>query len=81
MYYIRRILNRNVIYINVFLLDVINQNLFNPLPFEGKNGEPVVIHPKDFYKMQQLYQINRFNLMASDKIPLNRSLPDVRKKK
>ncbi|KAG5326479.1 GALT3 acetylgalactosaminyltransferase, partial [Acromyrmex heyeri] len=64
-----------------FFLDVINQNLFNPLPFEGKNGEPVVIHPKDFYKMQQLYQINRFNLMASDKIPLNRSLPDVRKKK
>ena len=63
-----------------FFLDVINQNLFNPLPFEGKNGEPVVIHPKDFYKMQQLYQINRFNLMASDKIPLNRSLPDVRKK-
>ncbi|XP_011874103.1 PREDICTED: polypeptide N-acetylgalactosaminyltransferase 3 isoform X2 [Vollenhovia emeryi] len=61
--------------------DVINQNLFSPLPFEGKNGEPVVIHPKDFYKMQQLYQINRFNLMASDKIPLNRSLPDVRKKK
>ncbi|XP_012214595.1 polypeptide N-acetylgalactosaminyltransferase 1 isoform X2 [Linepithema humile] len=61
--------------------DIINQNLFNPRPYEGKNGEPVVIHPKDFYKMQQLYQINRFNLMASDKIPLNRSLPDVRKKK
>ncbi|KAL0128274.1 hypothetical protein PUN28_003499 [Cardiocondyla obscurior] len=60
--------------------DVINKNLFNPLPFEGKNGDPVVIHPKDFYKMQQLYQINRFNLMASDKIPLNRSLPDYRKK-
>ncbi|XP_014475304.1 PREDICTED: polypeptide N-acetylgalactosaminyltransferase 1-like [Dinoponera quadriceps] len=61
--------------------DMINQNLFDPRPFEGKNGEPVVIHPKDFYKMQQFYQINRFNLMASDRIPLNRSLPDVRKKK
>lgn len=31
--------------------------------------------------MQQLYQINRFNLMASDRIPLNRTLPDVRKKR
>jgi len=71
--------SRNIIYFS--FSDVINKNLFNPLPFEGKNGEPVVIHPKDFYKMQQLYQINRFNLMASDKIPLNRSLPDVRKKK
>ncbi|GAB1860072.1 Polypeptide N-acetylgalactosaminyltransferase [Camponotus japonicus] len=61
--------------------DIINKNLFDPRPFEGKNGEPVIIHPKDFYKMQQLYQINRFNLMVSDRIPLNRSLPDVRKKK
>lgn len=61
--------------------EIINKNFFDPRPFEGKNGEPVIIHPKDFYKMQQLYQINRFNLMASDRIPLNRSLPDVRKKK
>ncbi|ODM95842.1 Polypeptide N-acetylgalactosaminyltransferase 3 [Orchesella cincta] len=30
--------------------------------------------------MNKLFQINRFNLMASDRIPLNRSLPDVRRK-
>ncbi|XP_055306428.1 polypeptide N-acetylgalactosaminyltransferase 3 isoform X2 [Sitodiplosis mosellana] len=31
--------------------------------------------------MQQQFSINRFNLLASDRIPLNRTLPDVRKKK
>ncbi|XP_035736590.1 polypeptide N-acetylgalactosaminyltransferase 3-like isoform X1 [Vespa mandarinia] len=61
--------------------DIINKNMFDPRPFEGRNGEPVIISSKHFIKMQQLYQINRFNLMASDRIPLNRSLPDVRKKR
>ncbi|KAF7382872.1 polypeptide N-acetylgalactosaminyltransferase 3-like isoform X1 [Vespula maculifrons] len=61
--------------------EIINKNMFDPRPFEGRNGEPVIIPSKDFIKMQQLYQINHFNLMASDRIPLNRSLPDIRKKK
>ncbi|XP_044738005.1 polypeptide N-acetylgalactosaminyltransferase 3-like [Chrysoperla carnea] len=61
--------------------DMINSNYFNPISNEGANGNPVVIPPKDLLKMQQLYQINRFNLLASDRIPLNRTLPDVRKKK
>lgn len=60
---------------------MINKNMFDPKPREGRNGEPVIISSKDFYVMQQLFQINRFNLMASDRIPLNRTLPDVRKKK
>lgn len=41
-------------------------------------GNPVVIPSKDLLKMQQLFQINRFNLLASDRISVNRSLPDVR---
>ncbi|XP_012270629.1 polypeptide N-acetylgalactosaminyltransferase 3 [Orussus abietinus] len=61
--------------------DIINKNMFNPRPNAGRNGEPVAISPKDMYVMRQLFQINRFNLMASDRIPLNRTLPDVRKKK
>ncbi|XP_058791669.1 polypeptide N-acetylgalactosaminyltransferase 3-like [Phymastichus coffea] len=61
--------------------DIINQNLFDPRPYEGRNGEPVHIPAKDFQLMQQLFQINRYNLLASDRIPLNRTLPDVRKKK
>lgn len=60
---------------------MLNSNNFNPQPNAGKNGNPVVIDSKDLLEMQQLFQINRFNLLASDKIPLNRSLPDYRRKK
>lgn len=61
--------------------DMINANNFNPRPSAGKNGNPVVVEPKDLLKKQQLFQINKFNLIASDAIPLNRTLPDVRRKK
>ncbi|KAL1497219.1 hypothetical protein ABEB36_008215 [Hypothenemus hampei] len=61
--------------------EMLNVNHFNPQPHAGQNGTPVVIEPKDLLIMQQLFQINRFNLMASDKIPLNRSLPDYRRKR
>ncbi|XP_066258266.1 polypeptide N-acetylgalactosaminyltransferase 1-like isoform X1 [Euwallacea similis] len=61
--------------------NMINVNHFNPQPNAGKNGNPVIIDPKDILEMQQLFQINRFNLLASDRIPLNRSLPDYRRKK
>lgn len=54
--------------------------MFDPKPKEGRDGTAVVIPPYMSSQMQKLYRINRFNLMASDRIPLNRSLPDVRKK-
>lgn len=58
-----------------------NANNFQPEEHAGENGQPVVIAPKDLLEMQQQFQINRFNIMASDRIPLNRTLPDVRKKR
>ncbi|XP_063701289.1 polypeptide N-acetylgalactosaminyltransferase 3 [Culicoides brevitarsis] len=58
--------------------EVINANNYNPIPGWGEMGKPVVIPGKDLFKMQQLFQINRFNLMASDGIALNRTLPDFR---
>lgn len=61
--------------------DLINANNFNPRPNAGRNGNPVVVEPKDLLKKQQLFQINKFNLLASDLIPLNRTLPDVRRKR
>lgn len=61
--------------------EMLNANNFNPRQNAGKDGLPVVIEPKDLLQMQQLFQINRFNLLASDRIPLNRTLPDVRRKK
>uniref|UniRef100_A0A8D8SF33 Polypeptide N-acetylgalactosaminyltransferase n=2 Tax=Cacopsylla melanoneura TaxID=428564 RepID=A0A8D8SF33_9HEMI len=61
--------------------EIINTNQFNPHPNEGRNGVPVNLPSHLHSKAQQLYQINRFNLLASDRIPLNRTLPDVRKTK
>lgn len=63
-----------------FSAELLNRNMFDPKPNEGRDGTPVIIPPHMSSQMQKLYRINRFNLMASDRIPLNRSLPDVRKK-
>lgn len=63
------------------LSDLVNRNDFSPNSGEGENGKPVVIPPREFLKMQQQFKINSYNLLASDRIALNRSLPDVRKKK
>lgn len=56
--------------------EIINSNLYDPQPGMGKDGRPVYLpYPKD----QQLYSINRFNLAVSDKISVDRKLPDPRK--
>ncbi|KAL3274029.1 hypothetical protein HHI36_015447 [Cryptolaemus montrouzieri] len=60
---------------------MVNTNSFNPKPRAGRNGIPVFTEPKDLILSQQLYNINKFNLLVSDQIPLNRSLPDMRRKK
>ncbi|MFT7816262.1 polypeptide N-acetylgalactosaminyltransferase 1 [Arapaima gigas] len=44
----------------------------------GEMGKPVVIPKENQEKMKEMFKINQFNLMASEMIALNRSLPDVR---
>ncbi|KAF7709538.1 polypeptide N-acetylgalactosaminyltransferase 13 isoform X3 [Silurus meridionalis] len=44
----------------------------------GEMGKAVIIAKEDQEKMKELFKINQFNLMASDMMALNRSLPDVR---
>lgn len=70
-------------YSNLFplILELLNANMFDPKPNEGKNGQAVIIPSFLAVRARQLFRINRFNLMASDRIPLNRTLLDVRRKK
>lgn len=44
----------------------------------GEMGKAVVIPAESEKEMKELFKINQFNLMASDMIALNRSLPDYR---
>lgn len=61
--------------INVcYLTAVISRSHEGP----GEMGKAVNIPKDDQEKMKELFKINQFNLMASDMIALNRSLPDVR---
>lgn len=58
--------------------EFLNTNNYDPIAGEGEEGSPVVIPSKDLLLMQQLFQINRFNLLASDRMSVNRTLQDVR---
>ncbi|XP_050608021.1 polypeptide N-acetylgalactosaminyltransferase 13 isoform X2 [Macaca thibetana thibetana] len=58
----------------IFEIAVISRNQEGP----GEMGKAVLIPKDDQEKMKELFKINQFNLMASDLIALNRSLPDVR---
>lgn len=59
--------------------EILNSNNYDPDPEIGRDGRPAYLpgYPKD--RMQILYSINRFNLAASDKISVDRKLPDARK--
>ena len=44
----------------------------------GEMGRPVYIAKDEQTLMREKFKLNQFNIMASDKIRLNRPLPDVR---
>ncbi|CAG2115094.1 unnamed protein product [Medioppia subpectinata] len=56
----------------------VETNKTNPKSWLGENGKGVHIGPEELDQMNELFEINKFNLMASDRIAYNRSLPDVR---
>lgn len=65
---------------SIILAEILNTNMYSPDPKAGQNGEAVILPSFEAMKMNRLFQINRYNLMVSDRIPLNRTLPDVRRK-
>lgn len=59
--------------------ELLNMNNYKPIWSSGSQGQPVYLPPVDKQREKTLFHINRFNLMVSDIIPVNRTLPDVRK--
>ena len=50
----------------------------NPSSWPGENGKGVITPKEDEALKNEKFKLNQFNLLASDKVALNRSLPDVR---
>lgn len=50
----------------------------NPSHWPGEMGRAVVIPPEEEELRREKFKLNQFNLLASDRIALNRTLPDVR---
>lgn len=46
----------------------------------GEHGHPAHLTASDSDKYDELYKVNGFNAALSDKIALDRALPDIRNK-
>ncbi|KAE9555502.1 hypothetical protein FO519_001270 [Halicephalobus sp. NKZ332] len=57
----------------------LNSNNFSPVAGFGDQGRAVNLNIKEELESEKTFGINQFNLWISDKIALNRSLPDIRK--
>ena len=59
--------------------DELNNNGYHPVDNAGENGQPVFLSGNQKRISKRLWHINKFNVIVSDMISVNRSIPDVRK--
>uniref|UniRef100_A0A915PZL1 Polypeptide N-acetylgalactosaminyltransferase n=1 Tax=Setaria digitata TaxID=48799 RepID=A0A915PZL1_9BILA len=57
----------------------LNANNYAPIVGAGEDGQPVRLSEAEERLSDGTFSINQFNLMVSDRIALNRTLPDIRK--
>ncbi|VIO91514.1 Uncharacterized protein BM_BM4696 [Brugia malayi] len=57
----------------------LNANNYSPITGAGEDGRPVRLSEEDERLSEDTFVINQFSLVVSDRIALNRSLPDIRK--
>uniref|UniRef100_A0A914W963 Polypeptide N-acetylgalactosaminyltransferase n=1 Tax=Plectus sambesii TaxID=2011161 RepID=A0A914W963_9BILA len=58
----------------------LNANNYKPVGDAGEMGKAVKLNAMEEKLADDIWSVNQFNLVASDRIAFNRSLPDVRKK-
>lgn len=62
----------------VFTFDCHLEYKANPMQWPGEMGKAVIIPKEEESLKNEKFKLNQFNLLASDRIALNRSLLDVR---
>ncbi|KAJ8712366.1 hypothetical protein PYW07_005208 [Mythimna separata] len=58
--------------------DIINSNNYAPVAGAGEFGRPVQLSQRELITARELYSLHSYNIFVSDKIAINRSLPDMR---
>ncbi|XP_039756094.1 polypeptide N-acetylgalactosaminyltransferase 3-like isoform X2 [Pararge aegeria] len=58
--------------------DVINTNHYAPVEGAGEGGRPVQLSQREIIPARDLYSLHSYNIVVSDRISINRSLPDMR---
>ncbi|KAG6445153.1 hypothetical protein O3G_MSEX003752 [Manduca sexta] len=58
--------------------DLIHSNNYDPVPGAGEGGRPVQLSPRELITARELYTLHSYNILVSDRISINRSLPDMR---
>ncbi|CAI5445692.1 unnamed protein product [Caenorhabditis angaria] len=57
----------------------LNANNYSPIENWGESGRAVRLEPAQQKEADEIFPINQFNLYVSDRISVNRTIPDVRK--
>lgn len=57
---------------------MINTNHYAPVAGAGEGGRPVQLSPREIIPARDLYALHSYNILVSDRISINRSLPDMR---
>lgn len=63
---------------NVYISELINSNNYAPVAGAGEYGRPVQLSPRELITAGELYTLHSYNILVSDRISINRSLPDMR---
>lgn len=58
--------------------EVINTNHYSPIEGAGEGGRPVQLMQREIITARDLYSLHSYNILVSDRISINRSLPDMR---
>lgn len=58
--------------------EIMHTNNYSPVPGAGEGGRPVQLSPRELITARELYTLHSYNILVSDRIAINRSLPDMR---